>query len=163
MWCLFHKMFLRRVVVNCCRNQSKTFFQFRCYVPSAVNQTLNSDSKVKKLQIELNDRVYVSADAHPSHLRLSFTRNNKTVSSDFKWFWLRHNCLCFKDEASSHHHQTTCHHPKTRERLLDSSEVSLDIKPQSIEILPDGRTMRITWKEESGEFSSQKFFINFLH
>jgi gamma-butyrobetaine dioxygenase/trimethyllysine dioxygenase len=61
--------------------------------------------------------------------------------ADFHYFWLRHNCDC-------------CRHPVTRERIICSSDVPLDIEPLSVTC--DGESsVRIVWPQDGGSHDSE--------
>ncbi|KAI1966992.1 hypothetical protein LOZ58_000484 [Ophidiomyces ophidiicola] len=49
--------------------------------------------------------------------------------------WLRENCPCPK-----------CTHPETRQRLIDTNSIPLDINPRSVETNPQ-EGLKITWEE----------------
>lgn len=61
---------------------------------------------------------------------------NNGIKSTFHNIWLRDNCHCDK-----------CYYPATKQRLLDSSTLSSDIKPTSI--LLTGNTVSIVWDQDS--------------
>jgi len=81
----------------------------------------------------------VSHELHDNFLRLQLNEgSNEANSFDFHYFWLRHNCNC----------QPHCRHPKTGERIIDSSEVPLSISPSSITVGHDNK-ITIVWKGDS--------------
>src|SRR3989338_464498 len=45
--------------------------------------------------------------------------------SDFHYFWLRHNC----------NHVPKSRHGKTLDRIVDSSEIDINIEPERVEVL----------------------------
>ncbi|KAK9717847.1 hypothetical protein K7432_005915 [Basidiobolus ranarum] len=64
---------------------------------------------------------------------------------DFHYIWLRHNCLCFKG----------CLHPKTKERINDSSEIPFDILPRTVIKYEDADQFIMEW--EDGHISTYKY------
>lgn len=63
-----------------------------------------------------------------------------TNHADYHWFWLRHQC----DEDK---------HPRTGERTLDASDVSLGIRPRDVRLDDRGQSVLITWDEPLGRQS----------
>lgn len=55
------------------------------------------------------------------------------TSSEFLYIWLRDNCAC-----------PDCKHPDAWERLLDSVELNLELRPAHVEF---GDTLKITWDD----------------
>jgi gamma-butyrobetaine dioxygenase/trimethyllysine dioxygenase len=68
-------------------------------------------------------------DAHDDFLRVYFAGRDH---ADFHYFWLRHNCDC-------------CRHPVTRERVICSSDVPLDIRPLAVEYDAASSAVRVVW------------------
>lgn len=78
-------------------------------------------------------------DARSDFLRVHL-HGDRDEHLDFHWFWLRHNCDC-------------CRHPQTRERILCSSRVPLDLRPLRVAPSPDGDAIEIDWNESGGHRS----------
>lgn len=64
-----------------------------------------------------------SVELYNKYLRVS-TSSSLCHSSDYHYFWLRHNCNC----------TLGCRHPLTKERVIDSSEVALNIRPDHVQV-----------------------------
>lgn len=85
-----------------------------------------------------NSMLFSSFD---KYIRIYFPSNqsdDKQVKySDYHYFWLRHNCDC----------QPACRHEATYERIIDSSEVPLNITPLAVEtaIINNERVLKIQW------------------
>jgi gamma-butyrobetaine dioxygenase/trimethyllysine dioxygenase len=62
--------------------------------------------------------------------------------ADFHYFWLRHNCDC-------------CRHPVTRERIICSSDVPLDIRPLHADFDAAAMSVRILWPQDGGAHASE--------
>lgn len=54
----------------------------------------------------------------------------------FTLSWLRDHCGC-----------AACHHPETRQRLLDTFSLPADLRPTGIELGAGGLTLAITWSD----------------
>lgn len=76
-------------------------------------------------------------------VRLKDLSENK---HDFHYFWLRHNCSCFNG----------CRHPKTKEKIINTTDVDLNIKTNKIKLLEN--ELRIEWSDGH----SSIFPIDFL-
>ncbi|KAJ1882940.1 hypothetical protein H4R99_001282 [Coemansia sp. RSA 1722] len=66
----------------------------------------------------------------PDWARITFVPSSDDSSGDFAdyhYFWLRHNCPCLQG----------CRHPSTKERLIDSAVVPLDIRPLRASVSAD--------------------------
>lgn len=77
-------------------------------------------------------------DAREDFVRVHFADGDH---ADFHYFWLRHNCDC-------------CRHPVTRERIICSSDVPLDLRPLSVQHDAASPSVRITWPQDGGEHVS---------
>lgn len=86
-----------------------------------------------------NDRI-VAIEPHDRWLRVFFSPE-RPRHADFHWFWLRHQCSADR-------------HPITSERLLDASEVPLEIQPRDVRIDEHHRNVLVTWNEDSGRQST---------
>jgi hypothetical protein len=88
-------------------------------------------------------------ETHEDYITVSFP--NSSSSADFHYFWLRHNCDC----------KNGCRHVKTNERVVDSSEIPMDIKPLSV--TAEENTLVINWppiadlKEQASHVSSYEW------
>lgn len=89
--------------------------------------------------MEMQSRI-ASLAAHDHWLRVHFKEGTRRCA-DFHWFWLRHQC-------------NGDLHPTTGERILDASEVPLDIRPRNVGFHEDTQTVHITWSEPSGRQST---------
>lgn len=69
------------------------------------------------------------------------TKASHRHTYDYHYFWLRHNCDSIP----------RCRHPKTLERLVDSSEVPMTIKPTSARL--DGANLHVEWQESPAHAS----------
>ena len=84
------------------------------------------------------NRRAAGVEPREDYLRVHF--GDAPGYADFHYFWLRHNCDC-------------CRHPVTRERIICSSDVPLDIKPVSVTY--DGKSsVRIVWPQDGGSHPS---------
>ncbi|KAL9651244.1 hypothetical protein ABK040_006245 [Willaertia magna] len=72
-----------------------------------------------------NNNITDSSNNNNTSTSTSTITIDKVIYSDFHYFWLRHNCQCIPH----------CKHPLTKERIIDSSEISLSIQPKEITIL----------------------------
>jgi alpha-ketoglutarate-dependent taurine dioxygenase len=69
----------------------------------------------------------------PTHLRIAYEdAPNQQHTLDFHYIWLRHQC-----PASVH--------PKTRERIICSSEIDLNLKASSVNVGDDQASITIQW------------------
>ncbi|KAI9193713.1 Trimethyllysine dioxygenase [Polychytrium aggregatum] len=89
--------------------------------------------------------AHLEAPQRHSAVVSSDTKSQVTVaypdgkSTSFHGIWLRDHCRC-----------PQCFHPITKQRLSDTGEFPLDIKPQSIEIVGD-KDLRIVWPSTQHE------------
>ncbi|KAL9651266.1 hypothetical protein ABK040_006267 [Willaertia magna] len=86
------------------------------------------DQQLDYLRVYFSDHfinITDSSNNNTSSTSTSTTTIDKVIYSDFHYFWLRHNCQCIPH----------CKHPLTKERIIDSSEISLSIQPKEITIL----------------------------
>ncbi len=74
-----------------------------------------------------------SVETHASHLRVHFG-SSKPSHADFHYLWLRNAC---DDDR----------HPLTRERILDASDLSLEVRPKAARI--EGSVLVVEWEGES--------------
>ncbi|KAG0142828.1 hypothetical protein CROQUDRAFT_49717 [Cronartium quercuum f. sp. fusiforme G11] len=65
---------------------------------------------------------------HADHLRVDFGDGK---NFNFQYFWLRDNCRC-----------ASCFHQFTKQRLLDSFQIPLDISPTDVQATRDGLTIQ---------------------
>lgn len=68
-------------------------------------------------------------------LKVVFSDNS---TSDYHYIWLRDNCHC-----------PACRHPVTKQKLLDTPSLPLDIKPTSLQVNPSTGNIEITWSHEN--------------
>jgi gamma-butyrobetaine dioxygenase/trimethyllysine dioxygenase len=83
-----------------------------------------------------DDPTIRDVELHEGWLRVHFGPPAST-HADYHDRWLRHGCDGDR-------------HPTTRERIVCSSELPPDVAPQSVSIGPEGRTLRVLWKEGDG-------------
>ncbi|KAL6054272.1 putative Gamma-butyrobetaine hydroxylase [Balamuthia mandrillaris] len=86
-----------------------------------------------------------------NHLRLVDSSASSSSAFDYHYFWLRHNCNC----------TSGCRHPQTGERLVDGSEVPLDIAPLSVSLVPPTNNSSVSTSSLSS--SSSLSNTTFLH
>jgi gamma-butyrobetaine dioxygenase/trimethyllysine dioxygenase len=72
---------------------------------------------------------------HEGFLRVHFAEGDH---ADYHWLWLRH-------------WDDSCRHPQTRERTLDAADLSVEIRPASVGISPDGASLVLAWVEAGGQ------------
>ncbi|OZJ06472.1 hypothetical protein BZG36_00534 [Bifiguratus adelaidae] len=77
----------------------------------------------------------LTVSQHDGYLRVQFAENNE--HADYHYFWLRHNCPCLNG----------CRHPDTRERVIDSIDVPIDIEPVSVQA--NANCITIHWPGEA--------------
>ena len=83
------------------------------------------------------------------HRNISILANNSELSfngSGYPYRWLRDACRC-----------PLCVHPSTSQKLHRTSDIPLDIKPQSEGIIASKDGIRITWKDRHQSFYSTSF------
>ena len=66
----------------------------------------------------------------------------------FTLLWLRDHCTC-----------AACHHPETRQRLLDTFAIPSDLAARAVVLEDDGRTLRIEWSPQA---HSSRYSAEFL-
>ncbi|XP_035216628.1 gamma-butyrobetaine dioxygenase-like isoform X2 [Stegodyphus dumicola] len=72
-------------------------------------------------------------------LKIGFEDN---LASDFQYIWLRDNCQCEK-----------CIHPVSRQKMLDTVSLNINIKPKSYHLTENGK-LKIVWPDGDGEHVS---------
>ncbi|XP_022242920.1 trimethyllysine dioxygenase, mitochondrial-like, partial [Limulus polyphemus] len=63
-------------------------------------------------------------------------------AAEFKYIWLRDNCHC-----------SSCIHPDSKQKLVDTAELDVNISPKSFQVNEDGQ-LEVTWKENQKEHVS---------
>ncbi|XP_042896174.1 gamma-butyrobetaine dioxygenase [Parasteatoda tepidariorum] len=76
--------------------------------------------------------------AHQS-LQIGFHDN---LASDFQFIWLRDNCKCSK-----------CVHPDSKQKMLDTVSLDINIKPKSYHLTEKGM-LKIIWPDTEGDHVS---------
>lgn len=70
------------------------------------------------------------------HFFLQIVNESDQSTYDFHYYWLRHRCPCTK----------SCVHPKTNERILNTIDIDLKIKPESVAVNSKNQ-IEIIWKD----------------
>ena len=75
--------------------------------------------------------------------------------SDFHYFWLRHNC----------NNVPLSRHPLTNERIIDSSEIPLDIQPKSVTVVESGTrpVLSIVWQNDHVTEFDEEFLFTYKY
>jgi len=109
------------------RKPSRNFFQIK-YPKGLQKISLSSYSTTTTSKSFVKEII-------KNQTSLSIKWSDSNSLSNFNYIWLRDNCQC-----------PLCIHPDSRQKLLSSSDVPLDIKPISIESSSD--RLEITWDKE---------------
>lgn len=105
---------------------------------------------------QFQQRRTVALDAHKEEARSSLgvitalptsTNTVKVIFNDdnaceLNYIWLRDNCPCPK-----------CIHPDSKQKLVDTAALDVNVKPQHMEITADG-CLDIAWNETGGQHTS---------
>ncbi|MFP2961363.1 TauD/TfdA family dioxygenase [Myxococcus sp. 1LA] len=75
-------------------------------------------------------------EPHADHLRVHFQPGAGPRHADFHWFWLRHNSELDR-------------HPLTRERIVCSSELPLELRPKDVRVSSDAAALEIDWGDRA--------------
>ncbi|KND01405.1 trimethyllysine dioxygenase [Spizellomyces punctatus DAOM BR117] len=62
------------------------------------------------------------------------------ATTSFNGIWLRDHCRC-----------PSCFHAITKQRLIDTASIPLNIKPSSMAVSPDGKTIKFVWEDDGHE------------
>ncbi|KAH9823382.1 hypothetical protein DFH28DRAFT_357644 [Melampsora americana] len=88
-------------------------------------------SKLSSSRIPVQTTAF-SFTSHSDHLRVKFANGQ---SSNFHYIWLRDNCRC-----------SECFHPYTKQRLLDTFQLPLDISPRKVNASKEDK-LEIEWSD----------------
>ncbi|WNG37409.1 gamma-butyrobetaine dioxygenase [Archangium violaceum] len=75
-------------------------------------------------------------ESYDDFLRVHFAAAEAPHHADFHWFWLRHNSELDR-------------HPITRERIVCSSELPLELRPRLVRISEDATALDIDWGDRA--------------
>ncbi|TQF14092.1 gamma-butyrobetaine dioxygenase [Myxococcus llanfairpwllgwyngyllgogerychwyrndrobwllllantysiliogogogochensis] len=73
---------------------------------------------------------------HDDFLRVYFAGDGVPRHADFHWFWLRHNSELDR-------------HPLTRERIVCSSELPLELRPRGVRVSADASGLDVDWGDRA--------------
>ncbi|MDY7229706.1 TauD/TfdA family dioxygenase [Hyalangium rubrum] len=89
-------------------------------------------------------------EPYDDFLRIHFASGESPHHADFHWFWLRHNSELDR-------------HPLTHERIVDSSELPLDLQPRHVRISESADALDIDWGDRSDGQASRYTAAWLLH
>lgn len=128
---------------------------FRTLLRSAVRNehfilptTLLSKRNYEAFKVKERDSVGIVSvvPGKSSSARIIFDDNR---TADFKYIWLRDNCKC-----------SQCVHESTRQKLLDTPAIDVNIKPERVNINSDGQLI-VDWLE-NGQVHETVYDANWL-
>lgn len=98
--------------------------------PTSSSNTV-LQSKLSSSRIPVQNTAF-NFTSHSDHLRVKFGDGQV---SNFHYIWLRDNCRC-----------SECFHPYTKQRLLDTFQLPLDISPKYVKALKEEK-LKIEWSD----------------
>ncbi|KAK4316303.1 hypothetical protein Pmani_012523 [Petrolisthes manimaculis] len=102
------------------------------------------------LRADLGTPSPVITSALPAHHLTAKVIFDSNMTADFKYIWLRDNCQCSK-----------CVDPSTKQKLVDTPALDVNIKPLSLTISENGM-LEITWSED-GDIHKSEYDPVWLH
>ena len=87
-------------------------------------------------------------ETNSDHFTITFNDGKK---SKYHFLWLRHNCDCLKTSTNL----DGCKHEVTKERILNLSTLSFDIKPKTFKIIED--KFEIIWEDKHETIFEEKW------
>jgi len=98
-----------------------------------------------KISYKHLSNTYFQIENKSNYLRVKDNNNNY---HDFHYFWLRHNCSCFKG----------CNNAQTKERTISTTDFPIDVYPLT-QTLSKDNILTIEWSDAN---HVSKFDMNYL-